>query len=58
VKIEVKGNKGIIRLNLENCEIEGQYNIYFLEEKGGEVQELEVGRIFTDERAGGKLILQ
>lgn len=54
VKIEVKGNKGIMRLNLENCEIEGQYNIYFLEEKGGEVQELEVGRIFTDERGRGK----
>ena len=43
-----------MRLNLENCEIENQYSIYFLRENGGKVQELEVGRIFTDERGRGK----
>jgi hypothetical protein len=54
VKIEVKGNKGVLRLNLENCEIEEQYIVYFLAEKNGEVKELEVGKIFTDERGRGK----
>lgn len=53
-RIEVKGNKGLLRLKLENCEAEEQYNVYFLMEKDGEVQELNIGKIFTDERGRGR----
>lgn len=52
-KIEIRGNKGILRLNVENCESEQYYHVYFLKEKNGEVDELELGRIITDERGKG-----
>lgn len=49
-KIEIKGNKGAFSINLENCEVEEQYRVYLLKEKKGIVEELDLGRILTDER--------
>jgi len=53
-KIEIKGNKGTMRINLENCEIDQEYRIYLLKEDKGIVEELDLGRILTDERGRGR----
>lgn len=53
-RIEIKGNKGTVRINLENCEVEEQYRIYLLKEEKGVVEELDLGRILTDERGRGR----
>lgn len=53
-KIEVRGNRVNIRINLENCELEEEYRIYLLKEEEGLVEELDLGRIFTDERGRGR----
>ncbi len=53
-RIEMKGNRGTVRINLENCEVEEEYRIYLLREKEGLVEELDLGRIFTDERGRGR----
>src|SRR5690554_4649520 len=49
-KGEVRGNKGIINLKLDKCELEGHYRVYVIKEKNGTIYEEELGRIFTDER--------
>ncbi|MCF6464330.1 hypothetical protein [Clostridium sp. Cult2] len=49
-KLEVRGNKGIISFNLENCENEEYYRAYLLKERNGKIYEEDLGRIFTDER--------
>ena len=49
-KIEIRGAKGTISLNLENCEAERDYRVYLLRDKEGEVYELDLCRIITDER--------
>lgn len=54
-KIEIKGNKGTMRINLENCEIDEEYRIYLLKEDKGVVEELDLGRILTDERGRGRV---
>lgn len=53
-KIETRGNRGLLRLNLENCEKDQAYSIYFLMGKKGEVKELDMGKIFTDDRGKGR----
>lgn len=53
-KIEIKGNKGTMRINLENCEIDQEYRIYILKEDMGIVEEMDLGRVLTDERGRGK----
>lgn len=49
-KIEVKGVKGTINLNIENSEEDKDYRIYFLRDINGQVKEQDLGRIITDER--------
>ena len=49
-KIEVRGSKGVISLNVENCELEKDYKVYLLKDKNGEVYEYDLGRIITDEK--------
>lgn len=49
-KIEIKGTKGIMRLNVENCQIDEQYRVYLLKEKNGVVEELDLGRVITNEK--------
>ena len=49
-KVEVRGNKGIINFNLDNCELEEHYRVYLIKEKNGTIYEEDLGRIFTDER--------
>lgn len=54
-KIEIRGNKGTIKINLENCEKDEQYRIYLLKEHKGLVDELDLGRILTDENGRGRI---
>lgn len=54
-KIEIKGNRGTISINLENCEVEEEYRIYLLKDEGGLVEELDLGRILTDERGKARI---
>lgn len=49
-KVELRGTKGIVRISMEDCEKEEEYRVYLLKEQYGFVEELELGRIITDER--------
>lgn len=49
-KIEIRGNRGTINLNVENGEVERDYRVYLLKDKNGRVHEYDVGRIITDEQ--------
>lgn len=49
-KIEVKGLKARLSLNVENAEPEKDYIVYFLKEKNGKVEEEDIGRIIVDKR--------
>ena len=49
-KIEVRGVKGIISLNVENCEVGKDYRVCLLKDRDGEVYEQDLGRIITDDR--------
>lgn len=55
VKIEIRGNKGSIRVNVENCEKDQYYKVYFLKENNGRIEELDLGRIITDERGRSRI---
>ncbi len=48
-KVEIRGNKGIINFNVENCEKEEYYRVYLLKEENGQVYEEDLGRIFADD---------
>ncbi|MCF6459465.1 hypothetical protein [Clostridium sp. Cult3] len=50
VKIEVRGTRGVLSINTENCQKEEDYRVYLLKDQGGEVGEYDLGRIITDER--------
>jgi len=52
-KMEIRGKRGLVRLNVENCQGEEYYQAYFLVEKNGEIKEMELGRIITDDRGRG-----
>ena len=54
-KIEIKGTKGNISVNIENCEIEKDYTISFLKDSNGQVMEYNLGRIITDDKGRGKV---
>ena len=54
VKIETRGNKGNISVSIENCQVEKDYTISFLKDEEGDVRELNIGRIITDDRGRGR----
>lgn len=49
-KIEVRGIKGVMNLNVENSEGDKDYRIYLLKNINGQVKEQDLGRIITDEK--------
>lgn len=49
-KLEIRGVKGAVSLNMENCEPHGDYRIYFLGDIGGKIGEYDLGRVIIDER--------
>ncbi|NLW23489.1 MAG: hypothetical protein GXY88_09630 [Tissierellia bacterium] len=49
-KMEIRGNKGLLSLNVENCEEEESYRVYFLKSDNKGIYDLDIGRIFTDDR--------
>lgn len=49
-KLEVRGNRAVLNLNLDNCEQENYYRVYLLREINGRIEEEDLGRIFTDDR--------
>lgn len=49
-KIEVRGNKGNVSLNVDNCEKENYYRVYLLMEINGKIEEEDIGRIFADDK--------
>lgn len=55
VKIEIKGTKGNISINVENCEIEKDYTINLLKDKNGHVMEFSLGRLITDDKGRGRV---
>ena len=54
VKIETRGNKGNISIGIENCQLEEDYIISFLKDEKGQVKELNIGWIITDDRGRGR----
>ena len=56
-KIEIKGTKGNISVNIENCEIEKDYAISFLKDSNGQVMEYNLGRIITDDKGDRKSVV-
>lgn len=49
-KIEVRGIKGVMSLNVENSEGDKDYRIYLLKDINGQVKEQDLGRIITNEK--------
>lgn len=54
-KIEVKGSKGYISLNVEKGESNEEYRSYLIGEKNKDIVEAYIGRIFTDNRGKGQI---
>src|SRR5699024_10471958 len=51
----IKGTKGNISINVENCEIEKDYTINLLKDKNGHVMEFSLGRLITDDKGRGRV---
>ena len=49
-KLEIRGVKGNMSLNIENCKPHGDYRAYFLRDIAGRIGEYDLGRIIIDER--------
>ncbi len=54
-KIEVRGSRGYISLNVDNGEANEEYKSYLIGEDSGNVIEAYLGRIFTNERGKGQI---
>ncbi|HLR33727.1 MAG TPA: hypothetical protein VK071_00160 [Tissierellales bacterium] len=54
-KIEIRGSKGYISLNVDNGEEDQEYKGYLIGEKDGDIVEVYLGRIFTNERGKGRV---
>lgn len=49
-KIEIRGMRGILNINGENCQENEDYRVYLLKDQQGQIKEHHIGRIITDER--------
>lgn len=49
-KIEIRGTKGVLNINAENCQEDEEYQVYLVKDDQGEIKEYHLGRLITDER--------
>lgn len=54
-KIEVKGNKGYVNVNVESSEIGEKYQVFLIGEKNKDIVDAYLGKIFTNEKGKGRI---
>ncbi len=52
-KLEIRGLKGIVTVNIENAEVDNFYNVLFISDDKAN-SSWELGKIFTDDLGRGK----